>query len=307
MFRLLFSLFSLHLLLLLLLSPALSLSSDPPSKSFLSLLKSHLQSLRSSYTYGHIICYESSGSLTSLLHSHPGVTSWNLITSSPIHSQSLHTLYSSNSKVAVKTLYPDFSPWGSSPLNLSTEPGTFTEYSSYILESLYFSSHNPSEPYHVILAGHARVDTAVAFLPLLYRTDGRLIMNDFEGCDESLLQFYDLVKRDNEGNVVLKPKSKEEYRIIKDKMTYEWCFDYVDGTKVIQVEEGPMDAEGVVERFAEHVGCTDFEKGFFCENGEGGKKVNCLSCYAGFMGISKRGFWVIAGLEKILADKEKEL
>jgi len=25
------------------------------------------------------------------------------------------------------------------------------------------------------------------------------------------------------------------------------------------------------------------------------------------MGISKRGFWVIAGLEKILADKEKEL
>eukprot|EP00519_Triparma_laevis_P006222 CAMPEP_0182496426 /NCGR_PEP_ID=MMETSP1321-20130603/5069_1 /TAXON_ID=91990 /ORGANISM="Bolidomonas sp., Strain RCC1657" /LENGTH=132 /DNA_ID=CAMNT_0024700043 /DNA_START=763 /DNA_END=1161 /DNA_ORIENTATION=- len=132
-------------------------------------------------------------------------------------------------------------------------------------------------------------------------------MNDFEGCDESLLQFYDLVKRDNEGNVVLKPKSKEEYRIIKDKMTYEWCFDYVDGTKVIQVEEGPMDAEGVVERFAEHVGCTDFEKGFFCENGEGGKKVNCLSCYAGFMGISKRGFWVIAGLEKILADKEKEL
>ena len=94
-------------------------------------------------------------------------------------------------------------------------------------------------------------------------------MNDFKGCDESLLLFYDLVKKDNEGNVVLKPKSLEEYKKIKDKRTYEWCFDYVDGTKVIQVDEGPMDAEGVVERFAEHVGCTDFEKGFFCENGEG--------------------------------------
>lgn len=250
---------------------------------------------------------QQSGSITSEFSDHSAVSSWNVITSDPLYSRVLNEKYLDSTRVAIKTLYPDFSSWGNAnPPNKLSESGTFAEYETYITESMYFASKDP-QPYHLINSGHARVDVGIVALPLLVRTGGRMIIPNFKGCVRSLLTFYDVESEEND-LAILKPKSINEIRGIKEKeFKYDWCFSYSDDSKVVKLTAGPSDTENVMKQFSEYVGCKDFDSGFYCDNGQNGERVNCLSCYAGFVGVSKRGFWVRDGVERVLGGGKGEL
>ena len=129
-------------------------------------------------------------------------------------------------------------------------------------------------------------------------------------CYSSLLDFYD-VEGEKDGLALLRPKSLKGLIEIRERgFTYNWCWGWGQGSKVVKREKSPSSTAGVMKVFMEHVGCKDFESSFFCENGEEGERVNCLSCFAAFMAITKRGHFVEEGVKKAIASAkefEKEL
>ncbi|GMH51738.1 hypothetical protein TrRE_jg188 [Triparma retinervis] len=141
-------------------------------------------------------------------------------------------------------------------------------------------------------------------MPLLRRTGGCMVVRDWgRTCYDTLLQFYDVVGEAGDA-AVLKPKGGEELGKVKEGGSYEWCFSFKGRSKTLRVGEGPFDTQGVMEKLSEHVGgCKDMGQSFYCDNDGDGKKVNCLSCFDALMAISKRGFWLMEGIDKIVKDE----
>jgi hypothetical protein len=237
----------------------------------------------------HVVEFGGGGS-TVYFSQNEAVLSWTTVNDHLPMAIDLKREFEGSSKVAIKALNGDFSVWDGFEYDQINEEGTSAEFESYINEIQFFGEKMGTSAYWVANFGRARVDVGIAALPLLVKTGGVMIVQDWDRpCySESLLQFYDLDTQ--VGNLaVLRPKHHSHLQQVQDGgNAYDWCFSWADGKKVVRKENAPADTSGVMQVLEKQVGCQDLGGHFDCD--ESGK--NCLSCYAALISASKRGMWV---------------
>ena len=248
----------------------------------------------------HVVEFSGGGGATEHFSRSPAVISWSVIEANPITASHLKAKYDGSKRVSVKSIFGDFTGQGS--VDRETEEGTFHEFERYINEVLFFGEKGRGHPYWVLNSGRARVDVAIAALPLLSRTGGLMFLADFDRtCYDTLLQFYDVVEKAH-GLAMLKPKSSEELEPFLGNKAYDWCFSFKGRTKTVRVKNGPSDTSGAMNAFSSHVsGCNDLGQMFYCDQDPStGAQTNCLPCADVLLAITKRGFWLNSSIEKIL-------
>jgi hypothetical protein len=271
------------------------------NSSELSVIASLLNERGESKNYVHMIEYGRSDSILSTISfsRHEAIVSWSLVTDDPREAEDVRNQYDGSRRVSVKAVQGKFALWNGKKYDDKSEEGTQSEYESYISELMYFGSKD-NYPYWMANFGRARVDVAIAALPLLSRTGGLMFISDWttnECFAETLLQFYILV--DVKANMaVLAPKDPAALEDIGNNgHFFNWCFSWQDGRKIIRYSNGPSDTNSVVGIVqSDTIGCRDIFGDLNCD--EDGS--NCLSCYAVMTSITKRGSSVRGSIKKVV-------
>jgi hypothetical protein len=184
-----------------------------------------------------------------------------------------------------------------------------SEFSEYV--SMLPSIHQGQEGrVDVIVDGRARVDAALASLPVLVEYGGMLYVHDWpkEGtenywarqCYRSLLQWFTVV--DEVDNLrVLRPR--HDIISVLAKGVYDWCFVWHSGNKLIEVADGPTGSAAVEELIKKELNCVEEEdrvcleplldKEFFLEEG-------CIPCKVILESVVGRGDLLVKARKEII-------
>lgn len=266
----------------------------------LDVFREELSSIRSNGQYIHMVEF-GGGYETSELSFHDAIISWSVISHDIDIVTSLGDEFNGSKRVTVKHVPPDFSVWEETIKNPWKEEGSLADYESYVSELQYFGAKDKAA-FWIFNNGKARVDVAIAALPLLSRTNGIMIVSDwfYDECyAESLLQFYDIVKI-SDSLAVLRPKPVEHVKsvlAVDPPAHYDWCFSIIKGGKIVKHHAGPSDTGGVFHSFQrDDIGCIDIAKDiFYCTK----DKSTCASCYGVMKAVSNRGYKVRQSLKGV--------
>ena len=289
-----------------LLEPILSTSEN-------ALIAKHFDIVRSEDKFIHMVEF-GGGPETAPLSSHDAIVSWSVISHDKEVAAHLIDQFNGNKRVTVKHI-----PGTNSAIATKdrfVDEGSFSDYDAYISEIVFFGAKDKAA-YWVANFGKARVDVAIASLPLLVRTGGMMAIAGWSVHDcyiDTLLQFYEVV------NVVdtlaiLKPKDFTELQqILSAGVQYNWCFSFDKGARLLKQANAPSltaDVVTVMQQNAE-IGCGDLVRGqFFCpeEDPSSSSAAMCISCYDVLMAISSRGARLTHSLKQVveLGTKKSEL
>lgn len=240
---------------------------------------------------------------------HDSVVTWNTITHDPSFS------FPDLKKISVSLVTGQFPHWTNGQTTTAEvkeaarpaaeyEEGTAAEYEKYINELARFGDAKETEkdkdPYWVLAFGRARVDVGIAALPLLSRTGGLLLVSGWRDNSEighstclaeSLLQFYDEVRFPIETGKIAVLRPKPAAALLDHSHTgpgtYDWCFSWGSGQKVVRHSQGSVEEAEALEEFQSRgFGCASMEDDFYCND------AGCLPCTGAFMAIKKRGRYV---------------